>query len=265
MEPFFEPVSVIDASEGDGNKPVRILLSLDAKAMTAWAAHVSNGTRARMHGLEDVFLEQLAQKRFLSAMIISRAHMESAALAAYAEYSLVACEKKQNWEKMKTITSRMLFGTSFKREQKSNVQDLLDWSAQEPVQIMDAIDAMDHFAESTGALVTRRFRAQYAYLCEYAHPSMNSTRGFLDVVEENRDGWVLKYRFEERVQEVDARAALAITIDSMRVGYANALLLAYGTFKDDPSGIIYSPPPIKFARWVWENIVHGGNKNEANN
>ena len=256
---------MIDASKVEKKqKQVGSLLSLDAAAIACWAAHVSNGAQVRMHELEDVFLEQVVQKRVLSAMVISRAHMESAALAAYAEDILVDCNKKDNWEKLRTIIPKMLFGTSFKREQKASIQDLLDWSAQEPVQIMDAIDAMDRFAESTGAPVTHRFRVQYAWLCEYAHPTMGSTRGFFDVVEENPNGWVVKYRYNETVQEPDVRAALTMTINSMRVGYANALILTSGTFEDSAQGIVYNSPPKEFGRWIWHNIIQGGKKDKSN-
>ena len=153
--------------------------------------------------------------------------------------------------KIRSIIPKMLFGTSFKREQKAKIQDLLDWSAQEPVQIMDAIDAMDRFAESTGAAVTHHFRVQYACLCEYAHPTMGSTRGFFDVVEENPNGWVLKYKYDEKVQQDDVKAALTMTIDSMRAGYGNVLILINGKFADSAHGIVYNPPPTEFGNGFW--------------
>lgn len=263
IDSFFEPVSRLNWSMSDKGEKKNVKLdSLEAGTLAAWAAHVSYGTRVRMREFEDSFLEQLLNHRFLTAMVISRAHMESAAVAVYAMNLVVSCAEKNNWEIMKVVIPRMLFGTSLMREPKLKpLQDMLGLSATEPIQIMDAIDAMDRFAESTGAtLDTPRFRAYYAWFCEYAHPSMGSTGKFFNVIGESPDGWVLKYEYDEKVQDLDVKACLGMTLDNMRAGYANALMLSNCMFQDSPGGILYIPPPKELSPWIWNNIIHSPDK-----
>jgi hypothetical protein len=213
-----------------------------------------------MRTFEDAILEQLASKRVLPAMVLSRSHMEAAGLAAFA-LGLLADGK---WEALESIIAKTLFGTSFSRHRDiPYVIDFAGIAAVDTLEIRQMYEALDQFAESTGELVTHRFRAQYAMLCEYAHPNLGGTRSFFRVLEERPDGWVLKYSHRESVKQSDVRAVLGVTLETMRVGYAASLLLINGKFEESPKGTVYIKPSEEHGQWIWENIVNRPGSREA--
>lgn len=248
---FFEPVSVVIIEGGK-----RSLASVDAEIVTAWAHHVANSAMVRMRLLEEGTLEQLTERNLLSGMALIRSHMESAGFAAYAESQVVACADMNSWEPLKEIIVKMLFGTSFRLEREhEEIQDFLTLTASEPIRIRRAIEAMDGFLESTSGQPTRYFRGVYALLCEYAHPSIGSVKGFAKVTRQGEAGWSHTYSYRKRMGAAEVEMALTILLRNMRIGYANAMLLLSGAFENTPHGIVYHKPPMDIAQAIWKLIL----------
>jgi hypothetical protein len=250
MAPFFEPKSLFLL----GRKPQ--LLTLDADVLATWVQHVSLGTRVRLRSNEAGFLSELSSGRFLTAMTIARAHMEVAALAAFAERALLKASETGNWDDLKPIVHQMLFGTSFRFEKGlTELQEELPLVSTEPVRPKLLLEAMDEFLNPEGGRASLS-RQAYALLCEYAHPNTGGAKAF-DSVDEEEDGsgWHHHYQREEKVLPRDVAVAAGILLTSMKVGYANALLLVTGEIEEAEGGIRFRRPSGDLGDAIWHGIL----------
>lgn len=250
---FFEP-RVALVSKGDD--PVE-LLTLDAVTLTSWASHITSGVCARMRALEDAVCHALDRQDVIPAMALLRAHLETAGFVSFGAASVRKCSETGNWEEMKRLIPRMLFGTALKLEKKARaIQDTIDPTDLEPVRIAATIDAMDRFAEQSDTPVVHWFRAAYSILCEYAHPTIRGMKPFCEILDDTGDGWNLQYRFTQSLTEGEAVMAISILTESMRVGHGSALLLHSWHFQDGSPGISCSKTPVEIGEWIWRSILH---------
>lgn len=250
MESIFEPISIVGGPI-DGPRRVHGLSGVD---LTAWVLHTSHGTRVRMSTLEDAIVTELLHRRGLTALILCRAHMESAGLAAYALQTLTNSVRKGEIDQLELVIPKILFGSSLWKDREAQaIQENLEHSAQRPVEVTKLIKALDTFGEKT-----EWFTVNYALLSEYAHPNIRSTKEFSEVQATLDEGWIIQYGDKERFSSTLVRMALQIMKHSMHVGYAAALLLSSWKFEDTPTGISCSPPPAEpTARWIWDKIICG--------
>jgi len=250
IAPFFEPPSWFDLS----NKPQPLLLTADLLA--TWIQHVSHGTRVRLRSLEAGFLSELAADRFMTAMVLARAHMENAGLAAFAEQQLLKASDTARWDDLKLIIQQMLFGTSFRFEKKlTELQDELPLEATLPVRPKALLKAMDGFLIGTGSQ-TSQLRGVYALLCEYAHPNIGGSKAFEKVItHEDGTGWTHYYGRREDIGDSDVVAATDILLVNMKIGYTNALLLVAGKIEELPDGLCFHKPSIGVGKAIWDEIL----------
>ncbi len=198
FEEFFESVALVSMEEKKN-----VLGTLDVDSLTGWTGHIYNSSRVRMRNLENSYFSELHAGRFLSCMVLLRAHMESAALAAYAQEKLMESNEKNNWEPMREIIVKMLFGSALKLEKKNeNLQKILEFSASEPVRIRHMIISMDKFLQPFTGSKGYDCQVQYALLCEYAHPTMRVNLNFSNLQRECNEGWFHLYGYEENFSRV---------------------------------------------------------------
>jgi hypothetical protein len=249
---FFEPKVALVTK---GGAPPE-LLALDAVSLSSWASHIACGARARMHALEDAVCRLLDLQEVVPAMALVRAHLETSGFAAFGAGSVRKCADTGNWEEMKRIIPRTLFGTSLKLEKKARaIRETILPSDLEPVRIAAMVDAMDQFAEQNVTPVAHWFRGAYSILCEYAHPTIRGMKPFCEILNDAGDGWHLQYRFSQSLTEGEAVMAISILTESMRVGHGSALLLQSWQFQDGSEGISCCKTPVEFGDWVWEAIL----------
>ena len=247
---FFEPPSLFDL----GKKPQPLMLTADLLA--TWVQHVSHGTRVRLRSLEAGFLSELCARRFMTAMILARSHMEVAGFATFAEHALLRASDTGNWDELKLTIHKMLFGTSFRFEKNlTQVQDALSLEATTPVPPKLLLQAMDEFLTGMSGQTTHS-RGVYALLCEYAHPNIGGAKAFENVLSpKDADGWFHQYQCVENIQPGDVVAATEILLNNMKIGYSNALLLVTGEIEEVENGVCFHKPSLNIGRAVWDEIL----------
>jgi hypothetical protein len=221
-EPFFEHRSLLVLDDG---KPR--LAGVVAADFNAWRHHMADGSSVRMRALEVGTAAELAAGRMISAMATARAHMEVAGLAAYCCRALYNCGRSGDFAPVEKLIVQTYFGSNMRIQVKGTpaLEPHLRPEEVRPFRIGDLIKAMDEFrasGEEPGTLC----QLTYGLLSEYAHPVMRATSAsFTDVLSENEDGWEIRYHEENRLDEGEARMALEILLDNMRIGHASAALL----------------------------------------
>lgn len=250
IEEFFEPVSVIDMS----NKRHK-LDSIIPESLTAWTKHIAYSTRVRMGALEPAVLSELAEGRVLASMVMIRSHMEIAGLAALCEVTLIQAVHTRDIEPLRILIPKTLFGTSLARDAKKDQlwQDILLMSEQEGITICSAIEAMDNFTSPDKDWV--RYRRFYAILCDYAHPNYRGVKGFVQLLREDKEGWVVKYKDTEEIEDAHVNIALQMLSDNMRIGYAASELLRLARFPGSVTELDYVSASEEEIERIWTRIV----------
>jgi hypothetical protein len=259
LETFFEPLTaiVVERRTSRTGKPVEeTSLNLDAAVLNSWMQHVSQSTRVKMRSFEDAILTEISERRFISAAVIARAHMEVAAFAMLAEESILEFMNNGDDDKFSSLVHKMLYGTSFKLEGHiKDIQERLHFSQGTPLRPGRAIDAMDASIARARSEETQESQAIYAMLCEYCHPSIGGSKSFIEIVKETGEGWWTVYQREERWTDEEVVTLLRILLRNARLGCAFSLLLANGQFTDIDDGLVYDSPSGDVGGLIWTEFL----------
>jgi hypothetical protein len=246
LEPFREPKSFVIRNSG---KPE--VGPMDVEDLNAWRRHVADGTLVRLRGLEATILSELATGRATAGMIVARAHMEVAGLAAYCSEVLLSAGRDGKWDRLAKVVQQVYFGSSM-RIQAKGTPPLERFLLEEvcPIRPGELIKAMDRFAGHDGT----RYQMIYGLLSDYAHPV--TSRAFFDVLSEDEAGWFLKYRSEDPLDDLSAHMALDIILGNMRIGYACASLVACSAVLVRPGGgFVLRTPTEEQAGEIWRRFL----------
>ena len=145
---FFEPVSVLD-NIGTGG-PQRLLGPM-APAINAWRRHVGYGTIARIRALTGPVVRQLADGNLTVASILQRTILENAGRAAFAIDRLTECSKKGEWDDLRTLIPKSLFGTCMTALEATVFEDFWEVTAQRLAKVRQFLDALETLAGTSGA------------------------------------------------------------------------------------------------------------------
>lgn len=251
LEPFYEPVSVIEES----GKSAR-LVSLTLEAIKAWMRHVSCATRVRLSSLQVSVLSELCERRLLPAMVLTRAHLEAAGFACLAEKTLLEAFETGDSEPLRRLIPKMLLGTSMRhRAQKDElIADFLTFGEQSTIRASEAVAAMGHFL---GEEISKGFLRQYALLCEFSHPNPRGVRGFSRVLNEDDEGWLIGYEYAEEFTEEHVIMCLELLSQTARVGFAAAEALRVMDFSTEAEGSMLVPPSEEVLRMIWAEMLQG--------
>lgn len=244
---ILEPVSLQDLSE---EKPK--LFGLKPADYNAWRLHIAESTAVRMQDLEDSVASELLAERLTSSLILLRAHMEVAGLAAYGANRLWdAAEQPDGWEKLAPVIQKIYFGSSLFIQSRNTpeVQRIIGMGEVYPTSPTDYIKALDRFAVP-GKTPGKRFQLTYGLLSESAHPAMRGSKPFTEVLGHPRFAWLLRYHSEDPPNGKAVRTVFEILRDSMRMGYGAAGLLRIaevGVYEDGTLGL-KRPTSREFSR-----------------
>ena len=232
-------------------------VTIDADLAAAWIAHMSHSTRLRMELLEDAVIRSIANSELLVSATLTRAHMEAAAWAVYANEELIKASDSGSWEKIEKLIPKMLYGSAVAFEKKDLPKDAVLAPLVEPSRIMHAIDALDRFFSSVTSEKGRSSRILYAILCEYAHPTIGGVRHLFETISESNESWRIQYSRLETLDAEDAQTILEMLLRNMRLGHAAALLILLGTLEETATGLKYEKPSPEDALGVWEHVMLG--------
>jgi hypothetical protein len=251
FEPFFEPKWLVELG---GPKPV--FLDVELGDINAWRRHVSDGCMARLASLEDALFNELENDRLTATMVLTRAHMEVAGLAAYSSNALFSTARSGEWDKLTKLVQQTYFGSSMRIQAKGTPslnEILLEESY--PIKPSDLIKAMDKFDRPDDPKYTH-YQVKYGLLSEFTHPAMRATRHFASVKNSNSDGWLIQYHDQESFDEDSIEMACDILLNNMRIGYAccNLLRLARIESTQDGEYVFYGPSEIQLKE-IWKDIL----------
>ena len=251
-EPFFEPISVLDADTRN-----RRLINIDPDMLNSWVKHLSHSTRLKMLKFESAVLSELNEGRHTSTMVLIRSHMEVAGLAAFSINTLTESAQRGDIEQLSIIIPKTFFGTSLSRETRhdDSVLDSLTYteSTQSTVTSAQLIRAIDLYMnqEETGAI-----RRYYALLCEWTHPNPRASQEYAKVLEEREDGWIIHYTDFSGLDEVALDMATTLLYDNMRAGHSASELLRLARFEMKGEGFYYKPAPENEFQRIWKQLIH---------
>jgi hypothetical protein len=217
---------------------------------------MSHSSRVRMELLENATLRSLTHSEVLAASTLTRAHMEAAAWAAYANEELVKIAETASWVRLKSLVPKMLYGTAVAKEERHLSEDASDLLRLDPTSVMNAIDALDRFGITAGR-TGGSLRLLYASLSDYAHPTIRGVRHLFEPTSETSEGWTIQYTCDERVMASEAELILGTLLLSMRLGHGASLLMRLGTIEETNEGLRYIKPDADVGMGVWKHIMLG--------
>jgi hypothetical protein len=254
---FVEPKTLVTIGPDNQTE-----VEIDADLLAAWVGHMSHSSRVRMELLEDTILRSLAHSEVIVPAMLTRAHIEAAAWAAYAHEELVKATDTGSWVKLRSFVPKTLFGTAIAKEAKHLPEDAQDPLWLEVSSVMNAIDALDRFFNVVRTDDTRTIRLLYAVLSDYAHPAIRGVRHLFEPIAETPDAWTIAYSFNERATSGEAELILSSLLMSMRLGHGVSLLMRLGTIEETETGLRYLKPDPRDAMAVWQHVMLGATPRE---
>jgi hypothetical protein len=260
--PFREPVAILELAEKGNNS----IVNIDSWYLVSWCQHMAYSMRVRMLSLEDGILGEIAHGRFLGAQVLLRAHLESAGMAALCVQSLEKAKADPDWDTLRALIPKTLFGTSLFKEAKRDdrLLEFLTLAEQRTITICSAIEALDTFTfdeEASGQL-----NCLYALLCEASHPNHRGTRGFAtseQLDDKGEYGWVVSYGPVEADSPLLVKRLLEALLLSMRQGYAASEILRMTVFKDVKGRAVWHGAPIEDAERIWRTLFQRSREDHA--
>lgn len=251
--PFFEPVSLVEVLDGK-----RRLAVTSAALINAWCQHVAYGSRVRLWSIEEGIVSELGAGRLLGSMVLARAHMESAAQAAYCEELLVDAANAGAWDRLDDIVLRTMLGTSLRIAAKRapQVEEFISPGEHFPLEMIgETIKALDRFA--AGQTPGHHSQVLYSFLCEFAHPTLRGSKGFFEATDRGCEGWTIRYDSDGRelFDEKNIGMVLEILLENMRLGYACSELLRRSRVFGNPPAFQLVPPSPEDGRYIWSQLL----------
>lgn len=260
IEPFREPKSVIDIRSGG----VHTLMNMNADTLTCWAQHIAYSTRFRMRSLEQAALLQAAELQMLAAMTLVRAHLEAAGLAALAFRTILRCVKTGDPARLRELVPQTMFGSGTAMHAETNDTALMMCGITEgnPYRVGHGIDALDLLPMELSGLKTNRalFKLHYAVLCEFAHPTMRTSKRFVRRADADppeglaENGWTIEYGPDEDAME-ELPMALGMLANSMHSGHAYSELVRCCKFVEESSELYLVPPDEAEFKRVYRSLL----------
>ena len=238
-------------------------VEIDADVLVAWVGHMSHSSRIRMEILEEAVLRSLANSEVIAPAMLARAHIEAAAWAAYAYEELLKVAETASWERLRHLLPRMLYGTAIARDAKRLPPEERNPFWLEPANVMNAIDALDRFFRTTTGQAVMPLRPLYAWLSDYAHPTLRGVRHLVDATFENPEGWAITYSQDERATTANADLILRSLLASMRFGHGASLLMRLGTIEENGAEVKYLKPEAVDEMDVKRHIIFGDTPDDA--
>ena len=249
--PFFENVSVTITDE----KRRARLLSVGAAELNSWTSHMSSSMWCRLRALEKPILEHFALGNTLVGMILLRAHLEAAAMAAYCLKELTKATRSNDFDQLAELIPKTLVGTSMlKHRDNESVAERLHFFETKTVDsICRAVDALDAFyyqEHADGAL-----RVVYSLLCEFAHPNHRGVMDFM-TAEDRPNGWKIVYGAQRVTPPAMALKALETLAVTMQGGYSASRMLSCWRFREDADGTLrWNGPSREEADGIWQRVL----------
>lgn len=248
---FFEPLAAMEI--GDGKASIAFLTP---ELLASWISHMSHGARARMEALEDQILDGLADGKLLVPAVLTRCHLEVAGFAAYTNRILVRFAEKRDYEMLKADILHTAYSSALVKDDKEAITGQRYPGVYAPPRnVMNGIDELQDFMDMVTKKGFLNLRALYSMLCDFGHPSILGTRGFAQVIREEREGRVLQYSRQEELESADAINLLTALIWSMRGGHTNAALMHCGEIIIEDEGFSYQKPDRDSGGAIWEEFL----------
>lgn len=249
--PFFESVSVTITDEKRNAK----LLSVGAPELTSWTSHVASSMWSRLRALEGSILRAFTAGNTLAGMILLRAHLEAAAVAAYCLDELQNASRSRDFSQLAELIPRTLFGTSMlKHREKDSVAERLQFFETKTIEsICRAVDALDRFLYQEHADGT--LAVAYSLMCEYAHPNHRGTMDFMTSTE-SANGWHIVYGAQKPTPPEMALKVLETLVVTMQGGYAASHMLSCWRFREGSDGrLLWDTPSTEDADRIWHDFL----------
>jgi hypothetical protein len=256
LEPFHEPPSVVRVGK-DGK---RTLEGIDPGILNAWTQHLGYSSRMRMRALEDSIFSELADRRVLGAMLLVRAHLETAGLVALCQRTVVRAMQSRKFKRLCELIPQCLFGSGLALHAKQAGSPAVVGrlvAEGNPFRVGWGIEALDQLYKELHQQESSKgtYGHYYALLSEFAHPTQRTNRLFVQeeatpLTDGHSAGWSLSYRRKEGDWAENASIALSILIASMRAGYGYGELLRATPFAVEDGEICCSLSEREFAR-IW--------------
>jgi hypothetical protein len=249
--PFFENVSVTISDE----KWRATLLSVGAAELNSWTSHMASSMWCRLRTIEKPILENVALGNTLVGMILLRAHLEAAAMAAYCLEQVTKAARSNDFDQLAELIPKTLFGTSMlkHRDKESVAERLHSFETKTVDSICRAVDALDAFyyqehAEGTLGIV-------YSLLCEFAHPNHRGVMDFM-IAEDRPNGWEIVYGVQRPTPPKMALKALETLVVTMQGGYSASQMLSCWRFTEDADGTLrWNGPSREEADRIWQRVL----------
>lgn len=246
---FFEPATLVMADQ----KWNMELMSVEPEDLMSWTRHMAASMSSRMRVLEPPILGNLAEGNILAGMVLLRAHVEAAAMAAYCLEQLTEAGRAQDFERLRVLIAQTLFGTSrVKYRNHEKAEQLTSFGDTHPIRIADALKALDRFFYAEHA--EGQIGIAYSLLCEFAHPNHGGARHFVTSTDQP-GGWRISYGEQQPLSDEAVVQVIGTLIATMRGGYAAGHMLCCWHFMAEAGGIRWTSPSPEDADRVWETFL----------
>ncbi|MBI4660693.1 MAG: hypothetical protein HY735_17795 [Verrucomicrobia bacterium] len=226
--------------------------TLTQDLVVAWMAHMSFGCRVRMEALERSIFSELANGSFYVPVVLIRSHLEIAGCAAYTNKVLMKFSETQDYASLGREILRTAYSSAVAKHDPTVIKTrVMPGVFAEPRSVMNMIDALQSFFDIAVGSSVYDLRAQYACLCDFAHPAIRGTSSFVTLGGERGGGWERQYSSKESVEPSAIKALLTMLLWSMRCGYSNAAFIHCGRLIGEADGFRYDKPSLQSCKDIW--------------
>lgn len=189
LHKYFEPQMIWQTDNTKKTDKMTLLIS-DTSNINQWIQGVSQGCIVKMRYIEEALISLITLRDLYSSAILIRHHMELSGLICLSLEVLL----EDNKDKLQRFISKTSYGAAFYNNPKLRDSDFALFRTETPT-VTAMIGALDNFVQANSYSEEKDiYKHNYAFLCQFSHPSQDSSALFVDAIEEN-EGHVMQFRW----------------------------------------------------------------------
>lgn len=228
LERYYEPKMVWEIDNTKKNDKMTLIIA-EPDDINSWIQGLSQGCIVKMRHLEDAIAKLINVGDLYSSAILIRNHLELAGLLCLSLEILLENDR----DKLQRFISKTSYGAAYYNNPKLRDSDDAFFRTETPT-VSAMIGALDKFlqAHTDNALNENFFKHNYAFLCQFSHPSTDTSTFFLNATPEG-EGHNMQFNWKPHFGKTGTVSTLHALKQSLQVGLACYFLFtAYHFTKD---------------------------------
>ncbi|AZH30498.1 hypothetical protein [Paenibacillus sp. M-152] len=228
LEEYYEPQMVWEIDNTKKNDKMTLIIA-EPDDINCWIQGLSQGCIVKMRHLEEAIGRLMDVGDLYSSAILIRHHLELSGLLCLSLEILVEHDK----DKLQRFISKTSYGAAYYNNPKLRDSNDAFFRTETPT-VSAMIGALDKFLQdhTESAFDENFFKHNYAFLCQFSHPSTDTSTFFVDATLEG-EGHIMQFNWEPNFGKIGTISTLHVLKQSLQVGLACYFLFTAYHFTQD--------------------------------